>query len=481
LKFTVRSAALAGVFFVSRTLHRASSARRRRLGITAALACVTGAVVALMGCFEPLGWSGLETFLRLFRRVPTTNGGVLRLTATFSHANQTAAYLALLLPVAAALAVAHHRRTRVVWALLGGLIWWALMGTLSRAGVVAGSLGAIWVLVQAVRKRQRGSAGLLMAGLVLLLGFRWAIDDTFRTRFGAGSSEPSLAAAYQVPDALRLAPGQIADVPIVVRNVGSLTWTPAGVAPFHVSYHVIRDAADRSALFDGLRSPLPRVAPGQSARISAAVQAPATPGQYLLAWDLVREGVAWFSWKQVPPGMTRLVVRSVTDSAFHEHPWAVTSRERILKAVQDDPAAVWNTVGRRTLWTTAGKLFEQRSWTGWGADTFRLRYGAFLAPGRWDPRMHANNLYLELLATTGILGLATWAALLVTLFTRRPRGPSMIEGALVASLGVFTVHGVLDSFLEFYGVMGLFWIMAGACAGLDTPGPPEQSAAGPTG
>ena len=51
---------------------------------------------------------------------------------------------------------------------------------------------------------------------------------------------------------------------------------------------------------------------------------------------------------------------------------------------------------------------------GVGPGTFRLRYGTYLGWPEWDERIHANNTYLEIGATTGIVGLAVF--LFVTLY-----------------------------------------------------------------
>jgi predicted amidophosphoribosyltransferase len=39
------------------------------------------------------------------------------------------------------------------------------------------------------------------------------------------------------------------------------------------------------------------VSPGMTIPLTAQVQAPPATGQYILKWDLVHEGVTWFSWQ----------------------------------------------------------------------------------------------------------------------------------------------------------------------------------------
>ncbi|MEO8055930.1 MAG: hypothetical protein ABI768_12305, partial [Acidobacteriota bacterium] len=44
-----------------------------------------------------------------------------------------------------------------------------------------------------------------------------------------------------------------------------------------------------------LRTPMTKaLGPGESARVSVAVEAPSRPGAYVLEVDLVQEGVGWF-------------------------------------------------------------------------------------------------------------------------------------------------------------------------------------------
>jgi hypothetical protein len=48
-------------------------------------------------------------------------------------------------------------------------------------------------------------------------------------------------------------------------------------------------------VWDGLRTRLPRLAPGERATVEARVRAPIPPGRYRFALDLVAENRAWFS------------------------------------------------------------------------------------------------------------------------------------------------------------------------------------------
>ncbi len=105
-------------------------------------------------------------------------------------------------------------------------------------------------------------------------------------------------AHYQGP--ARLAPGVETTVAVDIINAGWDEWRSEGPNPVHVSYHWLTPARVMVE-FDGLRSGLPNpLPPGQTCHATVAVRAPATPGAYLLALDLVREGVTWFSEAGAP-------------------------------------------------------------------------------------------------------------------------------------------------------------------------------------
>jgi peptidoglycan/xylan/chitin deacetylase (PgdA/CDA1 family) len=99
-------------------------------------------------------------------------------------------------------------------------------------------------------------------------------------------------------------------------------------------------------LWDGIRTPIgATVLPGQSRTINALVRAPATAGTYVLAFDLVREGVAWFG---SPLRVDATVVASV-DAAIYASSAGATAGPDEHVAL---PTTVMN-VGT-TTWTSGG-------------------------------------------------------------------------------------------------------------------------------
>jgi hypothetical protein len=77
---------------------------------------------------------------------------------------------------------------------------------------------------------------------------------------------------------------------VTLENTGSVAWRDGIV----LSYHWLDDRGN-PIVWDGLRTSLPIVEPGESVSVEAAVLAPIPPGRYGFAFDLVAEGIAWFA------------------------------------------------------------------------------------------------------------------------------------------------------------------------------------------
>ena len=96
-----------------------------------------------------------------------------------------------------------------------------------------------------------------------------------------------------------------ATVPLTVKNTGSVAWRAAD--HFDASYHLTR-WDDTVVVWDGVRTVLPDAAPGQTVTINVLVQAPGA-GSYVVKFDLVQEGVTWFSGQGIPTGNVAAIVR----------------------------------------------------------------------------------------------------------------------------------------------------------------------------
>jgi hypothetical protein len=84
--------------------------------------------------------------------------------------------------------------------------------------------------------------------------------------------------------------GTTTTVAVDLENAGSLMW---GHGVF-VSYHWLDDR-DNPIVWDGIRTAVASIAPGERVRLAARVRAPIPPGRYRLAFDMVAELRAWFS------------------------------------------------------------------------------------------------------------------------------------------------------------------------------------------
>jgi O-antigen ligase len=121
------------------------------------------------------------------------------------------------------------------------------------------------------------------------------------------------------------------------------------------------------------------------------------------------------------------------------------------------------------LWRAAVVMFLERPLVGSGPDTFRRLHGSYLGLSRWNQGIYANNLYLELLATTGLAGVLafSWVALAAlrrlarVLTSSADRSVGLWSIGMGASLLVFLLHGLLDYFLWSTSVSWLFWMLLG--------------------
>src|SRR5579862_3587349 len=84
--------------------------------------------------------------------------------------------------------------------------------------------------------------------------------------------------------------GALARGEVELENAGTVPWGNG----IRLSYHWL-DERDNPIVWDGERTELPALAPGERALVEARVRAPIPPGRYRFAFDLVAEHRAWFS------------------------------------------------------------------------------------------------------------------------------------------------------------------------------------------
>jgi O-antigen ligase len=113
--------------------------------------------------------------------------------------------------------------------------------------------------------------------------------------------------------------------------------------------------------------------------------------------------------------------------------------------------------GRFQLWRAGARMLASHPFLGVGPDNFRLAYGDYAGIANADPRIHTNNMYLELVVGSGLLGAVALAWLLWRLggcMTAAVRAAveSPARGAglgVVAAAGAVLIHGLVDSFVSF--------------------------------
>lgn len=113
----------------------------------------------------------------------------------------------------------------------------------------------------------------------------------------------------------------------------------------------------------------------------------------------------------------------------------------------------WAVVERLAHWQAAWYMFEDDPWLGVGAGNYEVVYGRYAVP-RWsDPLGHAHNYYLNVLAETGMLGLAAYLAFGVAAWASvlrawRNDADSRARALVLAAAGALaylTVHSVVDN------------------------------------
>ncbi len=135
--------------------------------------------------------------------------------------------------------------------------------------------------------------------------------------------------------------------------------------------------------------------------------------------------------------------------------------------VTDDNFAA---IERMSHWQTAIAMWDQYPWLGVGVGNFDDRFTEFAVhPQFSESQGHAHNYYLHLLAETGLLGLAAYVVLAITVLVvgwRAYRHPDALARAIgIGVLGTTTallVHNIFENLhvLNITVQMGFFWGIA---------------------
>jgi hypothetical protein len=447
-------------------------------------AIVIGAgLSALLGLGEVAGWPALDPVLRTFKLAATRVGGDVRLSASFQYATIAAAFFELAAPLALVLAARQAARGAPAWAprsatrrgpsrgrwllatAIAAACSVALVFTLTRAGIVALAIAFALLLALAfARPRWRTLApptGLaLAAGALALIGLAVGMRN-FGSRFETENDWGWYAASYDVPASLTLTPGAATDAIVTARNTGEVVWTAGGPQSFALGYRWL--SADAASQLDVPATVLDLpydVAPGDAVELNVDLGTRLPPGDYRLAWGMLQQQVLWFHDRGHPDAET--MVRVVQgESTSPAPPVELQPRSDLETGLAPVP--------RAQLWSAAISMLRQHPMLGVGPDNFRHLYGHYLGLSDWDDRVHANNLYLEVLADVGVLGALAFAGLVALpvigllrgLRTRTAPAQAVLLAGLCASLLAYFLHSGLDAFLDFTSVYLLFWVIVG--------------------
>jgi O-antigen ligase len=445
-KFTLRMAAGVVAFCVtSLALARASKIDKLLLAFA-----VAGTATAALAILEAGFPDAVEPLVGPFREHSFEVGGRARVAGTFSYPNTAAGFLVLALAPAAGFLVRGKHSALAFSASL--TIFLAILLTYSR-GALLGAVAAIALLHVLLRSsRLLWLSGAFALSAVVL----FAAEPSFRWRASAeGDRSWYLAAIEPEADALDLVPGALSETGVTVRNAGKLTWESAGARPFHLSYRWFRPAGEalEPIPIEGERTPLESpLKPGEAIELRARVRAPSAPGSYVLVWDMVHEHTTWFSDKLGLGAPVHVVVGEGARRGVRP----VSEIGRYLAESSYRP-------GRRELWGIALGLFRSRPILGVGPDNFRWLYGEAAGRKTWDTRIYSNSLYLELLATVGLLGFGGFVLLAGGALSGLVGKKGSLESAvLAASLTGFLVHGIFDYLLAFTPIYLAFFMLMGA-------------------
>ncbi len=429
---------------------------------------------ALLMAFE-IGGGPFAALLRPFHGQSFGVLGLARASGPFQYPNIAAMYLEASVPVVMAVGVlaldwvdVHEgKKILVATGLVSGIMLYALVLAASRAGlitelVVLAGIGALARDLRVLRRLAFGLAG----GLVILTVVAQAVSPLLALRLRFWEQRSWYGSVVEpAPDAPRmpevLASGAEITVPLTIINTGALTWPATGKKPVQIGYHWMADDGITLLVLEGRRTNLVEDVPSDAKiDVVATVKAPEQPGRYVIWWDLVHEGVTWFSDAGALGYRQRVAVGTTAS------PRKIGMKRTTLNMNSYDEFS------RQKLWYAGLLAFRDHPVLGIGPDNFRRAYGHYLGREQSDDRLHANNFYIEVLATLGIAGLAAFVWLIVALARTARRAGSLpanrvLVFGLGAGLAAYLVHGTLDYFLEFTPTYALLWLLAGALVGLE--------------
>src|SRR4051812_47051149 len=372
----------------------ASARRRVVLAVVA-----SGSIVGILVLADFAGVAGVARFLSLFRQSVAIVGTQVRASGPFQYPTIASMYLEVAFAIGLGVLVSLERRA--LWARVGLLALLAIMAeaivlTFTRAGLItmALSLAIVGALYWRDRGFDHGTKAIVVLVVIVavqLLSARPA--EMLRLRLTTEGQGNWFSAVIDGPSSVIVDTMTPADVPLTVTNTGRATWDSDAAEPVRLSYHWVADDSDQVIAWEGIRTAFEHpVRPGQSVSMIARVGGPGRPGRFRLMWDIEQEHRLWFSTE---PDATLAFASGIVTGPVRSA-GAQSGPQRIPRmAVRP---------GRLALWGAAVGMFRARPLFGVGPDNYRLLYGRYSTLRVADPRVHSNNMYLEVLAGMGLAG-----------------------------------------------------------------------------
>jgi len=147
--------------------------------------------------------------------------------------------------------------------------------------------------------------------------------------------------------------GALGSASVELENAGTIRWGDS----IRLSYHWLDDR-DNPIVWDGVRTQLPPLEPGERATVDARVRAPIPPGRYRFAFDVVVEHRAWLSELGEEAAVAADVdVRPRTTPFGAELPEGVTPADDWAERVAASHAEGFAVVAGAVAWE--GGLFDR--------------------------------------------------------------------------------------------------------------------------
>jgi uncharacterized protein YcfL len=211
---------------------------------------------------------------------------------------------------------------------------------------------------------------------------RGALQHDFRLRWPGLPPTPDYKAQWvavmNVPQN-QLTTNQITSGRVVVKNVGAKAWLAGGIHPIRLSYRWYNAQGVEIPLVPNAEhfSLTQNVLPGQTAIFeNVKLRAPQWQGEYIVKFDLIQEGSAWFSAFHSPTRDINITVQAPPYALEWETVMNPGSKGPGVTGASNGMALNSNFIGAVTV-----KNLGSRTWSKNGPGNFRLGYRWYNAQG----------------------------------------------------------------------------------------------------